>query len=1145
MKLIKILRQSKIQFLIKLPSNNIYLKSLGSICILILVSAAIWLGAPDISWGNQTPFAQPEKRFYIILSLFLLWLLKFLLLDMDAPNSLPYKDEKTRKKIAELQNRFDGAMQFLKKTTTSKQGHALPLNELPWYLLIGPHDAGKTTLLANSQVNFILQKRLSPEQIKSENCDWWVTRDACIIDVPGHFLTTRDTLKNPGVEMSLPLMLWRSFLGLVKKQKGNAGVSGIIIALPLPEIIKQGDLKKYHALLADLFQRIREIQKIFPQSIPCQLVITKCDLLPGFTDFFAESANDEIGQAWGVTLTKEKNSKPHDVFIQHFNALIKKLNQQLLWRLHQERNPMARPYIKDFPLQVERLKEFISDFIKKSSYTQLNLFLRGVYLTSAAQSEPETNILEESLNTTQRALQLFQQPAPASRAYFIKQFITSGLAPAHFEVPAAYTPSAWKRRAAYAASVAAIIAVAVLLGRDFERGIKQTYAVQANLAEYRLAIQQAGNPNEHLAQALLVLNALQQSAKKADFKLDMAHLLSFYSDKSYQKAGAVYQQALRTILLPEVKNYLGEYLTLPINKNSDSVYAALKAYLMMGDKKHLQAPLIVDTVRQILPKSMTAAETDQLMHHLQLALQSQWTPLALDTDLIAQTRKYFIALPNFQLSYIILKNINGNTIDVTLNLGLNTKNTPVFITRETTSQIPSMFTAKTFPHIVSKDATLAAQETLVGNWVLGEHFGAAKNAELIPTLVDQLRSAYLSNYIEIWETLLRNIHLSAPKTLEQLDVMIINLISTDSPLLQLLQTLHDNTYFEPILTASPKLQNLGSLLDKRNQSENLLYQIFSSLQSLHIFIQSVLTADNEKKAAFQAVSGRMQNHSQNNPDAITQLRIVAEKCPEPLKNWLEKIANDTWHFLMQDAAHYLDTSWNNQVIQFYRTDIADRYPFGTNATQEVDINKFIAFFGKPGIVFNFYNQFLQPFVDTSATDWHWKTVDDKKLPFNDETLRQIQLALRINHTFFPNGDDKLFVQFALQPYQFGKQVRRVKLNINDKQIVDEAPALKSVAAKNPHVITWPSNHELKMTSIQLITAERSIRRIYPGAWGWFKLVNESFESVVSKKEVLLNLSMNENSAKYLLFTNSKYNPFLSLNLRYFILPQQITDKRKA
>ncbi len=49
----------------------------------------------------------------------------------------------------------------------NKHGTNINLSELPWQLLIGPPRAGKTTLLANSSINFILAKQFKPEDL---NC---------------------------------------------------------------------------------------------------------------------------------------------------------------------------------------------------------------------------------------------------------------------------------------------------------------------------------------------------------------------------------------------------------------------------------------------------------------------------------------------------------------------------------------------------------------------------------------------------------------------------------------------------------------------------------------------------------------------------------------------------------------------------------------------------------------------------------------------------------------------------------------------------------------------------------------------------------------------------------------------------------------
>ncbi len=1127
------------QFLTKLLSNEIFAKSLFPLGVLVLLAEIVWLVGPYIAWANYTPLAQSDKRFYVIAVIFLAWLLKFLLIDLGAPASSHHEDPKIKAKLQQLQNRFSGALQFLNKTVVSRQNKSINLNVLPWHLIIGPANSGKTTLLVNSGVNFILQRQFQNQDKldleSSEHCDWWVTRDASLIDVPGKYFSANETSGRTQVYT----LIWSFFLGLIKKQRGKNGVNGIIIVLPLPEIMKQGDTKAYQALLRDLFQRVREFQNLFPQTVPCQLVITKCDLLSGFTEFFSESSNEEISQAWGITLPAPKSGqKIYDLFTPRFNALIKKLNQQLIWRLHQERNPMMRPYIKDFPLQVERLKEFIIDFMKKFSSANINLSLQGIYLTSALQPTPEAEptILDQP-SSNSRAVQLFKEPSLATRAYFIKQLLTHGLSSQSTEqIPVATQVSHWKHYTAYATAIGISAIVAIMLGRDFQQGIQQAYSIQHNISDYQLTIAQIQDPDEHLLGTLKLLDSLQQSVKEAGFKLDLSYLMSFYSHKTQLKTNEVYHQALRAILIPEIKKYFEFFLQNPINKNADDIYAVLKSYLMMGDASHFDPIYVAKIMKQIQPKIVRESNLD-LMNHITLGLDSGWIPLALDTHVIQETRQFLLALPGLKLSYIILKNIDSNNIGSTITQEITLGNPSIFVNQQMVNPIPVMFTAKAFASIISQEATTAASEASAGNWVLGNDTTMIKNPEISSTLIEELRTTYINNYIDAWERLLTNIQLLQPHDLAQTDNMIIGLTSTDSPLLQLLQILHENTYFEPIATSSQKLQNLGLLLEKNAQSQNQLYAIFASLQALHQYLQPVLTAENERKAAFETVSGRLVNNGK--PDPLTQLRLVAEKSPEPIKNWLDKIANDSWFFLMQDSGRYIDTSWQTQVLPYYQTDIANRYPFATNTDQEVDIKKFVQFFGNPGVILNFYNHYLRQLVDTSTSEWHWKNVDNQPLIFSDDTLRQIQHAVRIHHSFFPNGDNKLYVQFALQQYKIAKKIKKISLRMNDKQFIDEPNDSKS-----SHVMAWPSNFNQKMTAIQLtLVDEQILTRRFSGDWGWFRLVNQSFENMISKKEMVLNLSLNEYPAKYLLFTEGQYNPFTSLNLRHFHFSQQLTDNK--
>ena len=756
MKRIKISTKLRPQFFTTLLNNDVYIKPIIFFSLFALLASAIWFGGPLIAWEDHVPLAQADTRFYAILVLFLAWLIKFLISDLDASQSFQFNNAATRKKLQPLHNQFQGAMQFLKSTFITKHHKQVRLSQLPWYLLIGPQSAGKTSLLANSSVNFILQRQFPHQDTQnldaSENCNWWVTRDASIIDVPSKYFATFDHSKNTQTKAAPYPILWRFFLRLIKKYRGKDGIDGIVIAFPLPELMAQEDAKKYQGMARNLFQRLHELQKILPKRLPYYLLITKCDLLPGFTEYFAELGNDETSQAWGVMMPEpERGETVPDLLAQRFNGLIRKMNQQLIWRLHQERDPLMRPAIKDFPLQIERLKEFTTDFIKKLNTMHTNLSLQGVYLTSALQtsSKPREQLLESDEYIAQQEVQLFYEPKLLTRPYFIKQFITHGLASQHAEFTPISKKFIWARRAAYAGSVSVIGLTAVVLGRDFEVGVNKAYSIQNHLSEYRLAIQAFHDPNMHLVKTIGLLDTLQKSVKHEGFKLDLAHLLSFYSYKSQEKVGLIYQEALQTILLPEIKNYFEEYLTLPVNKNSDAVYAALKAYLMLGNQGYLHTDTFLNTLQRLLPKTLDQTDLQHLLWHLSIALTAMQKPLVIDENLVQKTRTYLTGMPVVQLGYIILKNANNNDRPSSVSIGTNTAENPTLITPNMASELPAMYTAKNLSTILSQDINLSAEEAIRGNWILGENANA--NPQMMTAVILQLRAMYINNYVDAWE----------------------------------------------------------------------------------------------------------------------------------------------------------------------------------------------------------------------------------------------------------------------------------------------------------------------------------------------------------------------------------------------------------
>ncbi len=1122
--------------------NSINKKHSIAFIILAALSIFIWFSAslPGISqYVIPTP---PEKRLYIITALFLCWILKIIFFDVtpvkNKPQVMPPSPD-TAKKLQTLQGRFQGALNFLNKTILNQQGAKSSLANLPWYLLLGPTGSGKTTLLANSKVNFILSKQFKQGDAaiipSSDACDWWVTRDLVLIDVPGYYFSGKEKkTAEPQKKNNTANILWNTLLNLVKNTPAKEKLNGVIITLNLPEIMKKTSSHGKNILIHELKKRISDLRHQFGSELAFHFVITKCDLLPGFLEYFSETGSDELSQAWGLTIPAlQPKDKLLEIVTLRFNALIKRTNKQLIWRMHQERNPNNRPSIKDFPLHLERLKEALVGLLKAIAMPDLRL--QSVYLTSAAQTPseiPASYTHTAPGNLTHQALQIMRAPVMPSRAYFVKQLVTQNFL---------YTPNKdnktnqqdyhWHHRAMYAASIGIIVTATLLLAHDFKQSVEKTYTLQNDLTRYQMFIEQTDSNDVRLIKALPLLDSLQQAAVHSNQPLSRLEIiLSFYSKKSEQTANILYNKALQTIVAPEIKNDLEKYIRTAGNKNPTQVYTALKAYIMLNDPTNFQSSFIANTLSKLGSAPINSQALAQLTNHIDATFLKQNSSTLLDQNLIAEVRKQLVNLPTNELAFVILNNMDTNNADSTIGLGTDFGSPPVFVSKRVANRIPNMFVATHFQKIMSEEIDLAAGEALKGNWVLGE-VASSNNQPSADALGSQLRNQYIAKYIDIWESQLANIQPNTPKSLLQADEMIQNLTNSNSPLLQLLQTLKQNTAFDPIITSSPKMMALDNLINTPDIKQSSLYEAFVDLRQLHVYLQKILNSPNANKASFAVAAARMQNSD----DPISTIHKLADQSPEPLKSWLNTIAKQSWDFILQNAGEHIETAWQTSVLPDYNQHIANRYPFTQKSDNDVSLQQFTRFLGHQGTLANFYLTYLKPFVNDSGQEWTWRTMDSQRIPFSDGLLANLQHAAQLQHAFFPNGDNNLSLEFTMQPVALDPAMRTLTLNINGQQA-----AFQKNGKRLPRTFTWPGNYYSHGTTVSFITPKsQMISNTLKGDWGIFRLISHSTESVNEKNALMLNIAANGHSAKYMLFTDARMNPFLPSNISKFELPQDI------
>jgi type VI secretion system protein ImpL len=113
--------------------------------------------------------------------------------NQQALNARPER----RAEIQELQRQLQQGMSALKtsKLGRGKQSGAAALYSLPWYVIIGPPGAGKTTALRASGMVFPYQNAQGGGVRGvggTRNCDWWFTNEAILLDTAGRYTTEQD-----------------------------------------------------------------------------------------------------------------------------------------------------------------------------------------------------------------------------------------------------------------------------------------------------------------------------------------------------------------------------------------------------------------------------------------------------------------------------------------------------------------------------------------------------------------------------------------------------------------------------------------------------------------------------------------------------------------------------------------------------------------------------------------------------------------------------------------------------------------------------------------------------------------------------------------------------------------------------------------
>lgn len=1179
------------------------LRVLGSIyfiltCVGLILSLCIWYFAPFIGTDDWRPFGSAFSRW---ITIGVLWAILLISMGIvfwrrrrrnnamaeEIVEAVDPSAELVAEELGELRGKFKTAMAALRKSKNGRRH----LSELPWYVMIGPPGAGKTTAIVNSGLQFPLADDMGKGAIGgvggTRNCDWWFTNNAVLIDTAGRYTTHESDSEADNAA-------WLGFLGLLKKYRKRQPINGAIIAISLSDLSLQDEFtQKSHAQAVR--RRLHELRERLGVRFPVYVLFTKADLIAGFAEYHDNLGKEDREQVWGFTLpldTSRSEAAPMAAFDEEFGLLLGQLNAQLLERMQTETDQQRRALIAGFPAQVASMRIVARDFLTEvfqENRFELRQMLRGVYLTSGTQEgTPIDRLMLNMAQTFGIGRQAIGSGQGTGRSYFLTRlfeqvvFQEAGLVSADDKVERRYR---WTRRAAIAATVLVAMGMGALwlrsyLGnRDLIARTAEQVETYQQAAEALPASPVGDTDLPPVVEALNILRDLPGNPAINDVEPERRIRYGLYQGEVIgTQAAQTYRTALNQRLLPRLLLRLEEQISANMN-DMEVLYEALKIYLMLG----LQGPMNPDLVREWMQIDWSIAYPGiqreplraDLNDHLNAMLAQPMAEIALNGPLVEQAQALLAEMPLAQRVYngIIASNAATSLPRWRISDAAGPLVKRAFVRssgKGLTDGVEGIFTYDGFYDVFLPQAVSVSERIRDESWVLGPLGEAEQTEGALVKLSRDVLDLYYNDYISRYDQVLADVDIIPLESLSHA-VEVTNVLSgPSSPIVNLLTEIASETRLtedRSVVDTGELNAGVGRLLNVRAR-QNLSVSGIVLLEALSKSVpgsgqpgqvpgayvedrfswlhELVARRDDQPSQldnlmivlteVYQELSKtQFSGVTPENGGAVVQFQQAVSRIEDgPIQRWASQIATGSSGITADGTRATINARWQADVLPFCSQALDNRYPFNRRARADVGIQDFARLFAPGGLIDAFFNENLAKHVDTRTRPWTFKRVNDADLGISQAVLTQMQFAAEIRDAFFANGPQAA-VQFQITPEALDPKAKAVKLEI-DGQVVEFSHRTQP----NPTAVTWPGSVGLARVSFRPDRRDTESVLTRDGPWGWFRLLDAAElrrTNVSDRKRVIFNIG--GRIAIFQLQSGSVINPFALPALTKFSCPKSM------
>ncbi len=1074
---------------------------------------------------------------------------------------------------------------------------------MPWYVVLGKKDAGKTSLIDNVGLRFPIDHEVETElrEFKgfeaADFASWRISgNDAVLIDLQGEFFVPHED------RTDVQRRLWESFLVLLKKYRPRRPLNGIVLAIDAVEFFQMSLTEREdYALLVR--RTISDLVDDLGTKLPVYVTFTKLDLVAGFNEYFNALKGEDRESLFGFHFEYRRNGKQDwlEQFSEQQEEFLGSLRSHVGDMLYNIRTVEARreafTFYRTFFGIESPMRAFLEAALSSDKFSTPPE-VRGIYFTSVRQENAPDNIFYQSVG------ERYGLPAPLygtaqgrSHPFFVTRlfnkviFPEASLAGANMRVEQLQR---YRSLMAVLGSAGVIILTSLFWLRQYTTNLNKADFVETKVDDF-MAANMSAIDGANQAEFLPPLNTIGEATLAFGNYREKNILTSLGSLYQGKRLGPItdkaYQSALNEVFVPSLVKDVETKLRNICPKGSDEELNLLRVYRMLGEIEGRENGNIQAYYRDVWQSQFEGnAETqDDLNAHLDYALAYSPQSYEIDTDLVIDSQRNLAGvLPfkrvysslrakadrelvnpesfitaagsSFDLVYTSVDKNESSTISTTDDgcgfVSADTRELPPFI-------IPEFYSKEAFFGFFlenNKELPRIAADDL---WVLGALANAQYSEADYDMIEQNIREIYVDDYIQTWRDQLNGLQIHKFENIRDAIEVTKVLGSSDSPIRRIAQLVSDHTNIyeniddadgnvEGVASQLPSDKNLVAGLEIKRSFREIQKMLVSTSDEIPTKVSTMIQANadlyeylkqiqDDASPSQKALEVAIERAQLKGDDPIYVLKRIADKLPAPFNRQLNQVADDAWRVILDMAAVALNEKWQNEIYGDYERLIAGRFPFTVGSEDDLPLEDFEGFFSPEGILDKFYREELLVFVD--ETTGNPREIAGNALSVESEFIESIKKAQQITKNFFDDSGN-LNLAFNVSPIAMSNNSLRATLNV-EGQLVSYAHGPRGHTK-----LVWPNVADGVIGSRVDISPTskngRSFSVSSAGPWSLIRLIEQGSRVNVTNNSADISFAPSEgNWVVWRFRSESQVNLFLNSPLSNFSLPEKLNAKGRA